>query len=45
MKLQIFIVLFPLMFSISIPEELKKKFEFITDGSKIFNLLYGNFLL
>ena len=33
------------MFSISIPEELIKKIEFITDGSKIFNLLNENFLL
>ena len=45
MKLQIFIVLFPLMFSISIPEEIIKKIEFITDDAKIINLLNKNFLL
>ena len=45
MKLQIFIVLFPMMFSISIPKDLIKNIEFITDGPKIFNLLYDNFLL
>ena len=45
MKLQIFIVLFPLMFSISIPEEIIKKIEFITDDAKIINLFNENFLL